>query len=458
MAATLPKLAAAVAVMVAVLACVVLSDQRVAVESLGVPKSLLSLVGEIDLAALLAHATAPENRLHTAQLAVVGALALAALVYVAHQLFSPYERHRTLHEIQSCDELSGMRGGIGGRSRKAGSLPPPYPNGWFKIMESRELALGEVKSAQFLGQHLVAFRGHSGRIMVLDAYCPHLGANLSAGGKVVGDSIVCPFHGWQFDGASGRCTSIPYSSRPVPEVARTRAWHVQECNKQVYLWFDAEGRAPTWHVQRSSEIDDEGYRYHGSTSHEIQAHCQEMPENGADFAHLNFLHVPCAVSRLLSHVILHRWFATWKPGKADDYYHAYLDLHQHMELFGFKLPGTYVHVDVTQEGPGLVFLRFQTPVGRLIVIETVTPIAPLLQSATHVVYASWWLPRFIGKFVLYGLVVQFERDMPIWNNKTFVPSPMVVEGDGPIAGFRRWYQAFYSESSAKFRGSNGPDW
>jgi cholesterol 7-desaturase len=183
-----------------------------------------------------------------------------------------------------------------------------------------------------------------------------------------------------------------------------------------------------------------------------------MPENGADFAHLNFLHVPCAVSRALSHIILHRWLGKWQPGEDDDSHHAYLDLHQHMEVRGVQLPGTYVHVDVTQEGPGLVFLRFDTPVGKLIVIETVTPIAPLLQRATHVIYAAPLIPRALAKFVLFGLVVQFERDLPIWNNKTFVPKPLVVEGDGPIAGFRRWYAKFYSESSNKFRGSNDTDW
>ncbi len=37
------------------------------------------------------------------------------------------------------------------------------------------------------GQQLAVFRSHSGQVYVLDAYCPHLGANLACGGRVVKD-------------------------------------------------------------------------------------------------------------------------------------------------------------------------------------------------------------------------------------------------------------------------------
>ena len=47
---------------------------------------------------------------------------------------------------------------------------------------------------------------------MVETYCPHLGADLSAGGKVVGDCIECPFHGWKFDGKSGQLVDIPYSN------------------------------------------------------------------------------------------------------------------------------------------------------------------------------------------------------------------------------------------------------
>ncbi len=64
-----------------------------------------------------------------------------------------------------------------------------------------------------LGYELVVFRGASGEAYVLDAFCPHFGANLGVEGKVVNDCghecIRCPFHGWMFRGRDGMCQKVP---------------------------------------------------------------------------------------------------------------------------------------------------------------------------------------------------------------------------------------------------------
>lgn len=87
-------------------------------------------------------------------------------------------------------------------------VPLPMPYGWFQVLYSHELAPGESKPLEYFGTDLVIFRTESGEAKVLDAYCPHMGAHLGygirgetgRGGRVSGDSIVCPFHGWAFDG------------------------------------------------------------------------------------------------------------------------------------------------------------------------------------------------------------------------------------------------------------------
>ena len=63
------------------------------------------------------------------------------------------------------------------------------------------------------GQQLAVFRDEKGESHVLDAYCPHMGANIAVGGRVVGDCLECPFHGWQFRGADGKVTKIPYADK-----------------------------------------------------------------------------------------------------------------------------------------------------------------------------------------------------------------------------------------------------
>ena len=44
----------------------------------------------------------------------------------------------------------------------------------------------------------------------------------------------------------------------------------------------------------------------------------------------------------------------------------------------------------------------------------------------------------------YGL----QADIPIWRDKAYWERPVLVKGDGDIAGFRRWYSQFYDDSPA----------
>lgn len=88
-----------------------------------------------------------------------------------------------------------------------------------------------MKKEQILGKNLAVFRGESGEVHVFDAYCPHMGANLGVGGTVLpGDCLQCPFHGWIFDGKTGRCVKIPYSNGKIPESAKVKKWISKEIN------------------------------------------------------------------------------------------------------------------------------------------------------------------------------------------------------------------------------------
>ena len=78
------------------------------------------------------------------------------------------------------------------------------------------------------------------------AYCPHLGANLCAGGRVEKDCITCPFHGWSFSGKSGHCESVPYSKASIPKNAALKKFICQEQNGLIYVWHDKQGKEPYW--------------------------------------------------------------------------------------------------------------------------------------------------------------------------------------------------------------------
>ena len=38
---------------------------------------------------------------------------------------------------------------------------------------------------------------------------------------------------------------------------------------------------------------------------------------------------------------------------------------------------------------------------------------------------------------------QFDRDIPIWENKVMRPRPVLCDGDGPIGVYRKWAEKHY---------------
>src|SRR4029434_9412423 len=60
---------------------------------------------------------------------------------------------------------------------------------------------------RLLGEDLVAFRDTSGRVGLLDEYCPHRRASLFFG-RNEGCGLRCVYHGWKFD-ADGQCVDMP---------------------------------------------------------------------------------------------------------------------------------------------------------------------------------------------------------------------------------------------------------
>ena len=80
-------------------------------------------------------------------------------------------------------------------------------NCWYLALPSHDLKKGQQKSLKICGEPLIFIRKPNGEVFALRDICPHRGIPLSYG-KVVGDEIECPYHGWRF-GSQGHCTLIP---------------------------------------------------------------------------------------------------------------------------------------------------------------------------------------------------------------------------------------------------------
>lgn len=153
-----------------------------------------------------------------------------------------------------------------------------YPTGWFRVLNSDELDVSQVKYTQALGRDLAVFRGEDGKVRALDAYCVHLGANMGVGGRVVGNCLQCPFHLWEF-GGDGSCAKIPYSSGSIPASAKTKAYHVMEYFGQIIVWFklgDENGEKPDYYPPVPKGMDSGDMVVRGSVKLTVNMHLQEV--------------------------------------------------------------------------------------------------------------------------------------------------------------------------------------
>ena len=117
---------------------------------------------------------------------------------------------------------------------------PQHPVAWYFFCTVKDLRRGPV-AKRMLGHDLVAFRTATGKVAVLDARCSHLGANLGCG-AVLGETIQCPFHHWQF-GSDGVCRKIP-AQKDIPVFARQRTFPVQERHGFIFFFSDSEALYP----------------------------------------------------------------------------------------------------------------------------------------------------------------------------------------------------------------------
>jgi len=72
---------------------------------------------------------------------------------------------------------------------------------WVRVAAASDCPPGESLEA-VAEDHIVALFNVEGAFHALDGVCPHQGGPLGKG-QLCGAVVTCPWHGWQFDVASG---------------------------------------------------------------------------------------------------------------------------------------------------------------------------------------------------------------------------------------------------------------
>ena len=164
-----------------------------------------------------------------------------------------------------------------------------YINFWYPVCTTDELTGEAPLRVDLLGLRFVAFRDEAGAAHVLSDTCAHRGGSLGRG-KVQGDCVECPYHGWRFDG-EGRCVLIPsMADQTPPPRAKVDSYPVQERYGVVFAFLGdlPEGERPP--LCPVPEYGQEGWRASEIVVLNVDCYYERSMENGLDAAHNQFVH------------------------------------------------------------------------------------------------------------------------------------------------------------------------
>ncbi len=155
---------------------------------------------------------------------------------------------------------------------------------WFPV--ARIVDLQQPLRVELLGETLAVYLTDRGEPRVVADRCGHRGASLS-GGHVDGEQIVCPYHGWHWDG-TGRCAHIPSigESAGIPSKAVIGAHHSVERWGLVWCCLDD----PAVPLPAPPALDGVEWTHGVGHPMTVRTGLRTATENFRDVAHFPFVH------------------------------------------------------------------------------------------------------------------------------------------------------------------------
>lgn len=334
---------------------------------------------------------------------------------------------------------------IGVREIDTGTLPMRYARGWHCLGVAKDFCDGQPHPIQAFGTKLVVFADSQGELKVLDAYCRHMGGDLSQG-TIKDDTIACPFHDWRW-GGDGRCKLVPYAKR-TPKTARTRSWSTDVRGGLLFVWHDHEGNPPDPAVRIPDipEAANDGWTTWRWNRMLIEgSNCREIVDNVTDMAHFFYIHfgLPTYFKNVFEgHIAsqyLHNVGRPDVPGLGTAYGEAHLD--SEASYFGPSFMINWLHNSYSGYRVESILINCHYPV---------TQDSFMLQWGVIVEKPQGLddaMSDKLSRVFTEGVSKGFLQDVEIWKHKTRIENPLLVEEDGPVYQMRRWYEQFYVDAA-----------
>jgi renierapurpurin 18,18'-hydroxylase len=157
------------------------------------------------------------------------------------------------------------------------------PDHWYAVAWAKDLTPGMILPVEVWHQEIALYRDTQGQVQAVEDRCPHKGVSMHMG-SVVGDRIVCGYHGWEFD-AAGECARIPYfpADQKLPR-ACLRTYPVRERYGMIFLFPGDADLAATTPMLEIPQFDDPDYLV-VTIGAEFNAHYTICNENTMDVFH-----------------------------------------------------------------------------------------------------------------------------------------------------------------------------
>jgi phenylpropionate dioxygenase-like ring-hydroxylating dioxygenase large terminal subunit len=153
---------------------------------------------------------------------------------------------------------------------------------WHPLLSSRQLGRHPV-AYQLAGRLLVLYRTEKGQVAALGRVCPHRRMSLAAG-RVVGEALVCRYHGWRFDGDGAvQCPLMPSAA------LRHQAYQAREAHGLVWVRQAGQNENPEDSPSLPSWSQD-GLLPAGITLHRVAAPLELTLDNFTETEHTTSVH------------------------------------------------------------------------------------------------------------------------------------------------------------------------
>jgi nitrite reductase/ring-hydroxylating ferredoxin subunit len=112
---------------------------------------------------------------------------------------------------------------------------------WWAVAAETEIGDRPV-AVRLDGRDLALYRDADGVVRAVDDLCPHRRLPMSLGRVTNDGQLQCGYHGWIFDGSSGKCTAIPNLAADEKPAGRIRlpVFHTGSWQGFVVVWSGAE--------------------------------------------------------------------------------------------------------------------------------------------------------------------------------------------------------------------------